>query len=154
MSMAMNLRRMGICDEEFPSMKSPDPLSLQCHVNYFSGCIATTTKPMGTKLCKVVTYYKTFWPIDLCNDLWVYLFSMWSREVTRKLKNVSSLVRCISINVISITSYLYYPNTHSYQTWKCGHIQREASYYKVLSFSTCDLVNDFDLSYTMCWFRT
>ena len=60
MSMAMNLRRMSICDEEFPSMKSPDPLPLQCHVNYFSGCITTTAKPMGTKLGKVVTHFQTF----------------------------------------------------------------------------------------------
>ena len=33
-----------------------DPVVLQGHVNYFGCCIATTTRPMATKLCKVVTY--------------------------------------------------------------------------------------------------
>ena len=36
---------------------------LQGHVNYFSCCITTTTRPMATKLGKVVTYYKKLNPI-------------------------------------------------------------------------------------------
>ena len=46
MSMTINL---SICNKEFSSVKSPDPLVLQCHVNYFSCFITTTTKPMVTK---------------------------------------------------------------------------------------------------------
>ena len=43
-------------------IKSPNPLIpiqfLQCQVKYFSCCTTTATRPMATKLGKVVTYYK------------------------------------------------------------------------------------------------
>ena len=34
MSMAINVGRVGIYNEEFPSIKSPEPLIFQGHVNF------------------------------------------------------------------------------------------------------------------------
>ena len=80
MSVAINCGRLGINNEEFPSIKSPEPLILwshmvlQDHVNYFSCCITTTTRP--TKIGKVVTYYEKLQPIKSHNPL-----NTWSCEV-------------------------------------------------------------------------
>ena len=60
MSMTVNFGRVGMNNEEFPSIKSFDPLILQDNVKYFSFFITTITKSMDTKLGKVVTYCKTF----------------------------------------------------------------------------------------------
>ena len=61
MSIAINSVLVGIYNEDFPCAKLPHPLItwshvvLQGHVNYFSGYITTTTRPMATKLDKSVT---------------------------------------------------------------------------------------------------
>ena len=73
--MAINFGRVGMCIEKFPSIKSPD--LLQGHVNYFSCCITTTTRPMATKLGNV-TYYKKAQLIKSQNPL-----NTWSGKVTR-----------------------------------------------------------------------
>ena len=57
--------------------RSSDHVVLQGHVNYFSCCITNTTRPMATKLGKVVTYYKTLQLIKSHNPL-----NTWSREFT------------------------------------------------------------------------
>ena len=79
MSMAINLGRVRIYNEEFLSIKSQsfDHVVLQGHVNYFSCCITTITRTMGTKLGKVVTYCKKLQPVKSHNSL-----NTWSREVT------------------------------------------------------------------------
>ena len=62
MSMAINFGRVEIYNEGFSSMKSPDPLITWSYkfmvLQLFSCCITTTTKPIGTKSDKVVTYSK------------------------------------------------------------------------------------------------
>ena len=60
MSMAITFGKVGIYNEEFPFITSPDPLisgaskvfmkSLQGHVKYFRCCITTTTRSLATKL--------------------------------------------------------------------------------------------------------
>ena len=62
-------------NEEFPTIKTPEVM--QGHVNYFSCCITTTTRPMATKLGKVVTYYKKLDPIKSHSPL-----NTWSLKVT------------------------------------------------------------------------
>ena len=51
----------------------------------FSCSITTTTRPMATKLGKVVTYYKKLQPNKSQN-----LLNTWSREVTWQIKNILS----------------------------------------------------------------
>ena len=73
MSMAINFGRAGKCNKDFSFIKSPDPLNhmvLQGHLKYFSCCITTAaTRPMTTKLGKVVTYYKKHQSIKSHNPL-------------------------------------------------------------------------------------
>ena len=71
--MAINFYRVGI----YTLRASFDHVVLQGHVNYFSCCITTTTRPMATKLRKVVTYYKKLQIIKSHN-----LLNTWSHEVT------------------------------------------------------------------------
>ena len=59
------------------STRSFDHVALQGHVNYFSCCITTTTRPMDTEFVKVVTYYKKIQPIKSRNPL-----NTWSHVVT------------------------------------------------------------------------
>ena len=75
--MAISFGNVGIYNEEFSSIKSPDPL--QGHIKYFGCCITTTTRPMATKLGKVVTYYKKLQPIKSDNPL-----NTWSRKYFKK----------------------------------------------------------------------
>ena len=56
--------------------RSFDHLVLQGHVNYFSWCITTTTRPMVTKLAKEVIYYATLQLIKSHNPL-----NTWPREL-------------------------------------------------------------------------
>ena len=71
--MTINSGRVGICHEEIPSIKSPDPLiKWSCKVMQILLAALFTTatkpmakKPMATKLGKVVTYYKKLQPIKL-----------------------------------------------------------------------------------------
>ena len=105
LSMAINFGRMEIYIEEFPFLKvtiSFDCMVLQCHVNYFSCCITTTTRPITTKLGRMLTYYKKLQSIKSHS-----LLKTWSRESHDKLKSF----------------YLHYHNTYGYQTWEGGYIQ-------------------------------
>ena len=59
MTMVINVGRIGIYDEEFPSIKSPDHLiTWTCKgvKKCFSCCVTTTTRLMATKLGKVEAY--------------------------------------------------------------------------------------------------
>ena len=49
--------------------RSFDHVVLQGHINYFSCCITNTTRPMATKLGKVVTYGKKLQPIKSHNPV-------------------------------------------------------------------------------------
>ena len=78
MPIAINFSSVGIYNEEFPSMNSPDPLitwSQKSHLKYFSSCITTTTSPMATKLSKVATYYNDYRQ-HRCHQLFVAVFSI------------------------------------------------------------------------------
>ena len=58
MSIDINFGRKRMYNEEFISINSPDPLimwSCQGNVNYFTSCITITTRPMATKLSKLMT---------------------------------------------------------------------------------------------------
>ena len=79
MSVAIKLGRVGIYNDEFPSITSPGFLImwfLQGHVICFSCCITATTRRMATKLGKVVTYNKKLQLIKSHNPL-----NTWSGEV-------------------------------------------------------------------------
>ena len=59
MTMVINVGRVGIYDEEFPSIKSPDPLitwTCKGMKKCFSCCVTTTTRLMATKLGKMEAY--------------------------------------------------------------------------------------------------
>ena len=102
---------------------------LQGHVTYFSTCI---TKPMATKLGKVVTYLKIFNP--LIHTTISTRGHVRSRDRLKKI-------------------YLHYHNTYGYQTWEDGYIQEGVSFDKVTPFLSHGLVSDFDFSDTICWFK-
>ena len=57
MSMAINFVSVGTYNDKFPSIFF-DRVVLQGHVKHISCSITTTTRPMATKLGKLVTYYK------------------------------------------------------------------------------------------------
>ena len=82
MSMAFNFGKVGvhseIKDHAIKVTKPFDHLVLQGHVKYVSCSITITTRPMFTKLGKVVTYYNKLQLTKSHNPL-----NMWSREVTR-----------------------------------------------------------------------
>ena len=72
MPMTTNFSRVGIYNNYTFSIKSPDPLiTWSCKVTkkYFSCYITTTTRPIATKLCYVVTYYKKLQPNKTHNSL-------------------------------------------------------------------------------------
>ena len=75
MSMVIGLGRLGIYNQKFPSIKSPDPLiTRSCKVTkYCICCITNTTRPMATKRGKVVTYYKKLQPIKSHNPFYFVL---------------------------------------------------------------------------------
>lgn len=78
---------MEIYSEEFFSIKSGGNVVLQGHINFFSYCITTTTRPMATKLDKVVTSYEIIQPIKSNN-----LLNTWSHEVILHAMSFPSLV--------------------------------------------------------------
>ena len=57
MSITINFVRVGTYNDKFPSILF-DQVVLQGHVKHISCCITTTTRPMATKLGKLLTYYK------------------------------------------------------------------------------------------------
>ena len=57
MSMTIIFVRVGTYNVKFPSIFF-DQVVFQGHVKHISCCITTTTRPMATKLGKLVTYYK------------------------------------------------------------------------------------------------
>ena len=78
--LSINFSSIGIYNEEFPSINSPDPLITWSHksnVKHFNCCITTVTSPMATKFRIVATYYKKLQSIRSHTPL-----NMWSREVT------------------------------------------------------------------------
>ena len=82
--------------------RSFDHVALNGHVNYFSCCITTTTRPMDTKRSKVGIFYKKLRPIKLHNTL-----NTWHVRSHDKSK----------------LFYLHYHNTYSDQTWQSGYVQ-------------------------------
>ena len=79
MPMATRLSRVGIHNQGFPSIKLNSPLitcSYKVH-QILDQLYLYTTRPIATKLCKVLTYYEKFLPIDSNKPL-----DRWSPEVT------------------------------------------------------------------------
>ena len=74
---------------------------LQGHIKYFSCCITATTRPIATKLGKVVIY---------CNKLHKVL-NTWSHDTLK-------------------TFYLHYHNTCGPQTWKLVTYNKELPFIK------------------------
>ena len=62
--MSINFFRVGKYIEEFTFIRSFDHVVFQGHINCFSCFITPTTRPMATKLGKMVTNYKKFNPLS------------------------------------------------------------------------------------------
>ena len=71
MPMTTKLGRVGICNEELPSIKSQDPIiTWSCKaIGNIKSVISTTARPMATKFGKVVTYYEKLPPTKSHNPL-------------------------------------------------------------------------------------
>ena len=71
--MATNFCRVRIYNEEesppHKAIRSFNHVVLKGHVNYFSCWITTTTRPIATKLGKVVIYNKKLQPVKSHNPL-------------------------------------------------------------------------------------
>ena len=75
--MLINFFRVGKYIEEFTFIRSFDHVVFQGHVNCFSYLITPTTRPMDTKLGKMVTNYKKIQPIKSHNPWFT-----WPHEAT------------------------------------------------------------------------
>ena len=97
----------GVYNEELPSIMSEYSLIMRsCKVSgKIRSCfISITTRPMATKLGKVVTYYKGLALIVSQN-----LLNTWSYELTRQNKNMSTTTTPMTTKpgrVVTMRSFL------------------------------------------------
>ena len=132
--MATKFGRVGMSNDEFPSITLPGPLIirfLQDHVKCFACYIITTTRRMTTKLDKVVTYYEKLQLIKSHNPL-----NAWSNEVMWQICLISTTSMPMATKPGRVVIYnKELPSIKSHNT-----------------LSTWPY--DFDFSYTLCKFRT
>ena len=134
MSMTISFDRVGIYNEDIPSIKTTNLL------------ITWPSKVTENILAVVSLLPQGLWPLNLAR--W-WLTTKSFNPLSRKI-----LWTCghVKLRDKLKTFYLHYHNTFGHQTWQGGYLQGEASFHKSNNtLITCS--SNFDFSYTICRFR-